>query len=591
MLIVEGQPPEKNADFLDREEIEDDLREQLDLDNVSAGDFDQELDDKTKALANRNAAKLGFFERNSYFDQIFPSMKIQKPGYDLYGVTTFFSMVIAVYVFLYYGSLSVDQANYLKNSKNNNSIFKGDMVICLLVVIAIIITERYVNRSDTKAISNKGGSIASEGEKKSFFGQDEIFKKSSTERSMTVKLKTMKTSELDMQGDSAQDFMRTMYGGEDGDSGRFDEGRTKITTQQKTKYIMHWVILIGVHLFVFWYIPISGNQQLYGTAVCNQDKEKFYGCKNFHQNGYLRVFYVLVCIYLFLSALQLRYGFPIMKKASSVLQYNDNPLALIGANVYSGLPFIVEIRSLLDFTFSKTSLDIFQFWQLWQYHYEMFCAKNGNISYTRRIVGEPAWWLDKVIFGFLFSSIILFLLVGPMVFFSDIGGFVAPNPASDGDVQVAFVIEKHFSMNDLNSFGFMRTQPGSEFEKSPASVDLSGSNPDGLRLDDLLAPESLQLLQENPPSVDRDEKSLRSNVPYFVYRNENPFLRQYDEDYYQASQYTEWTETRFFQSDQLQDCILSEFSDQSWQISRKDKLLLKRDIIKAADEDNKDFKL
>ena len=122
---------------------------------------------------------------------------------------------------------------------------------------------------------------------------------------------------------------------------------------------MHMLILIAVHAFIFWYIPIDGNQKLYGTSKCNEEQEKLYGCKNFHKNGYLKVFYGIICVYLLLSALQIRYGFPIMKKPSSVLQYNDSPLFLILANVYSGIPFMVELRALLDFTFSKTSLDIF----------------------------------------------------------------------------------------------------------------------------------------------------------------------------------------------------------------------------------------
>lgn len=65
------------------------------------------------------------------------------------------------------------------------------------------------------------------------------------------------------------------------------------------------------------------------------------------------------------------------------------------------------------------------------YNYELFCAKNGNISYTRRVLGEKTWWLDKIIFGWIFSSIILMFLVGPLFFFSDAGGFVAPNPVNE----------------------------------------------------------------------------------------------------------------------------------------------------------------
>jgi hypothetical protein len=237
------------------------------------------------------------------------------------------------------------------------------MVVCLLIVILVIIIERYVNRSDTKAIDK--GSLGDGAEKQGFFNQEEMFSKSQTGRSMTVKLKTQKTADLDMQGESAQDFLKTMYGEDGAGADMFDSSCSKITKQQKTKYVMHMIILVAVHLFVFWYVPITGNYQLYNTAKCDDVMGELYGCKNFHKNGYLRIFYVIMCTYLFLSSLQIRYGFPIYKKPSSVLQYNDSPGSLILANIFSGLPFMVELRALLDFTFSKTALDIFQFWQLW----------------------------------------------------------------------------------------------------------------------------------------------------------------------------------------------------------------------------------
>jgi len=71
------------------------------------------------------------------------------------------------------------------------------MVECLLIIILVIIIERYVNRSDTKAVHQKG---LSEDSQNSFFNKDDMFVKASTERSMTIKLKTLKTSDLDMQG-------------------------------------------------------------------------------------------------------------------------------------------------------------------------------------------------------------------------------------------------------------------------------------------------------------------------------------------------------------------------------------------------------
>jgi len=102
-----------------------------------------------------------------------------------------------------------------------------------------------------------------------------------------------------------------------------DEAKTKITTQQKTKFFLHWILLIAVHFFVFWWIPITGNYILYGSPFCDSREEKKkdypYGCRNFHDSTFLMIFYALCCFYFMLSSLQIRYGFPIMKKASSVL--------------------------------------------------------------------------------------------------------------------------------------------------------------------------------------------------------------------------------------------------------------------------------
>jgi len=87
------------------------------------------------------------------------------------------------------------------------------MVLTLLTVITIIIIERYVNRSDTKAIDKKESEIKEKKEgEEGFFGKEDGFKRASTARSMTIKLKTLKTQDLDVQGESSQQFLQQMYG-------------------------------------------------------------------------------------------------------------------------------------------------------------------------------------------------------------------------------------------------------------------------------------------------------------------------------------------------------------------------------------------
>ena len=66
------------------------------------------------------------------------------------------------------------------------------------------------------------------------------------------------------------------------------------------------------------------------------------------------------------------------------------------------------------------------------YHIELFIVKNGNYSYTYKVLGSKTLLLDKIIFGVLIGGVILFLLIGPIYFFSDYGGLIAPNPVQSG---------------------------------------------------------------------------------------------------------------------------------------------------------------
>lgn len=169
------------------------------------------------------------------------------------------------------------------------------------MILVIIIIERYANRSDTKKVEEKKLVNDNEEEKKkSFFSNEEMFKRTTTNRSMTVKLKTVKTSDLDMSSSAAQEFLSSFAG--DDDDNDIEDSRTKITNQQKTKFLLHWFVLIFVHVYCFWYIPITGNYQLYGSAICDETQKKWYSCYNFKENSELRTLYILWLFYLVASS-------------------------------------------------------------------------------------------------------------------------------------------------------------------------------------------------------------------------------------------------------------------------------------------------
>jgi len=81
--------------------------------------------------------------------------------------------------------------------------------------------------------------------------------------------------------------------------------------------LLHWLNLVLVHLYVFWYLPTQANLKLYGTPTCNEDMT--YGCREFRYNPYLQNFYLLYVLYFFFSAKQIGEGMPNFHRGSTTM--------------------------------------------------------------------------------------------------------------------------------------------------------------------------------------------------------------------------------------------------------------------------------
>ena len=104
----------------------------------------------------------------------------------------------------------------------------------------------------------------------------------------------------------------------------------------------------------------------------------------------------------------------------------------------------------MDFGFATTALDNFQFMQLFQFHYDLYNAKVSNTFYGEKILGAEAEALDKWIFGYGVTTIILVLMIGPLWFFSDMGGFVGPNTVKHADITMEFLVKKSVTSLEKN---------------------------------------------------------------------------------------------------------------------------------------------
>jgi hypothetical protein len=63
-------------DFLTEEEFADIKDQKENWEAISAGDLEDEIENKIEFLSHRGSPKMGLFEKSKYFKQLFPSMKI-----------------------------------------------------------------------------------------------------------------------------------------------------------------------------------------------------------------------------------------------------------------------------------------------------------------------------------------------------------------------------------------------------------------------------------------------------------------------------------------------------------------------------------
>lgn len=260
-------------------------------------------------------------------------------------------------------------------------------------------------------------------------------------------------------------------------------------------------------MLLFWIFPLSSNDAIYGTPYCdtaNKNLYEKYGCLSFKQNMYLILFYMIFCYYFMLSALQIRYGYPDYKEPSSLTtKLGLGPV--LTYRIFYVLPFVLELKIILDWCFQKTSLDIFQWLELAEIDSELYFFKNGNRGYFERKLGTRIVRFEKCLCGCFCLGVILFFLIGPFLMFSNLSIIADSNLVTDGFVD--------FQINIQN------TERYETYEFPIFNTD---------------SPLSMPIM---------DEKE-------FEFRN-----------------YSKMPETKFFENEQVQKIIMKNSSDTEWTVS------------------------
>jgi hypothetical protein len=176
------------------------------------------------------------------------------------------------------------------------------------------------------------------------------------------------------------------------------------------KYILHMFIVLSAHAFIFFYAPMYGNYTINKNVFCSKEDEDFEDCNDFNDNRCLIAFYIIYMIYFIFSGMQIKFGFYDMKK-KSILKAKYTTFNKLFNTVFKNIPFLYEIKLAIDWAFTSTSLDLFQ-WNKYESVYNMVYTTYCNMR-VKNIskVGVRIKKLMKAGMGGVLSFVLVLLLI------------------------------------------------------------------------------------------------------------------------------------------------------------------------------------
>ena len=432
-----------------------------------------------------------------YFGRIFTRNRNEKPGRDFYASYTTSLFLICLYILIFYTQMVQDKTYDRINL--NTTQFSGSMVLYLILHVIILTIDRIIyvsqNRDNLQYeyIFYKRNENNQQGELLTEVEENELKSEISKNNKSKYKITNLPRQEIEKQLKKYNIV--------------FIQKET-INIPLLIKYIMHIFTVIVNHIIIFFYFPIKGNMNLGIGSYCEKEDT----CNDFNKNYLIWIFYLIYLIYMVLSALQIKYGFYDIKRKSLFKKGQDEIFSNMGS-LFKNIPFLYEIKNAIDWTFTHTCLDLFQwnkFEAIYDAIFDTYCEK---AEWDEKPIGERVSKEKKFGIGFILSFSLIFIVIIPLLLFSSL------NPTN--------------KINNIN--------------EARMNVDLTFNYKNGVMKNYVL------FLNERADSISDMFKSTDNNT-------ENDTI-------WEKYGYSKSIETRNFIHPQVQRIIFSETSDRNWELA------------------------
>ena len=431
----EEKKEEKKEENKEQEKIKEE-NEDEDEDNNSVDDDGTFNNEDINAMISIYYLKM-FKERKydegdkNYFNKLFPKIRNEKPGTNKYPFLLFSLTLIIIYILLFFTQMAKDN-NYGPVNLDTTQ-FSGNMVLFLTLHVFILLYDRIIyvsqNRDDLKF--------------KYFIYKKNIKKIGrAISKSEYNKIKTDYGCEEEKPFHFTPGLIQSLI---ESDYNIYYIQTEKFNKPLLQKYLLHLFTILICHGFAFFYFPMIGNYNSFNSIICS--KEDSDSCNNFNNNTYIIFFYILYLIYLYFSSVQIRLGYYDIKRIS--LFKRNTPITNIIAQIFNAIPFLPQIHHVIDWTYTTTCFDLFQWIKFESIYASIFEAYKKSDENDDAPIGKKVERKKQKGFGSILSLILVLILVVPLFIYSSLNPTNKLNNITGGKLilDLSFIYDNDVKLN------------------------------------------------------------------------------------------------------------------------------------------------
>jgi hypothetical protein len=182
------------------------------------------------------------------------------------------------------------------------------------------------------------------------------------------------------------------------------------------KLLIYYSLIVLIHIYLGFAIPLH---QLAPMSA----------------NPWLVIYYLFWCCYFYYSALQIKHGYP-MAPYKQAFSNDTGTFTYTAWRTYKAIPFVWEMKVIIDWTVTSTCLDLFQWFKLDDAYNTLYYNQVQSDNRRSRPEFQQRSTWEKILQGFCFALGLIFVILAPILLFSGINPIMVKNPVNSGTLTI-----------------------------------------------------------------------------------------------------------------------------------------------------------